>query len=171
MDTPPRINYNVKVCRLKKALYDLKQSPRAWFGRFSSFMKKIGYKQSDVDHTLFVNNTGKIMALIVYVDDMVVTENDPDEMKEFQTLLEKEVELKDLGQLKYFLGIEVARSKPRISMCQRKHILDHLTETGMLDCQPIETLIEVNQKLSNFSDHVPTNKEIYHKLVRKLIYL
>lgn len=54
MDQPPGIDCNKKVCRLKRALYGLKQSPNAWFARFSTFMKKVGYKQSDADHTLFV---------------------------------------------------------------------------------------------------------------------
>lgn len=117
MDPPPGIDCGGSVCKLKRALYGLKQSPRAWFGRFSNFMKQIGYKQSDADHTLFVrNNGGRITALIVYVDDMVVTGNDHDEIAKLQLLLAKEFELKDLGQLKYFLGIEVARSKAGISI-------------------------------------------------------
>ncbi|GJS83464.1 retrovirus-related pol polyprotein from transposon TNT 1-94 [Tanacetum coccineum] len=120
MDPPPGVECSRNVCRLNKALYGLKQSPRAWFRRFSSFMKKIGYKHSDADHTLFIknNNNGKVTTLIVYVDDMVVTRNDPEEMKNLQTILATEFELKDLGHLKYFLGIEVARSKSGISMCQ-----------------------------------------------------
>ena len=66
-----------KVCRLKKSLYGLKQLPRAWFGRFTKSMKAFGYRQSNWDHTLFLKrNNEKITALIVYVDDMVVTEND-----------------------------------------------------------------------------------------------
>ncbi|GJU66618.1 ABC-2 type transporter family protein [Tanacetum coccineum] len=131
------------------------------------------YKQSDADHTLFIknNNNGKVTALIVYVDDMVVTENDPEEMKNLQTILATEFELKDLGHLKYFLGIEVARSKSGISMCQRKYVLDLLTETGMLDCKSIEMPIETNYKLSILPDQVPTNKERYQRLDGKLIYL
>lgn len=172
MDPPPGTDCGGKVCKLKKALYGLKQSPRAWFGRFSTFMKKIGYKQSDADHTLFVKAGDRtVTALIVYVDDMVVTGNDSEEIKRLQTLLATEFELKDLGHLKYFLGIEVSRSKAGITMCQRKYILDLLTETGMLDCKPVETPIETNHKLSILPDQVPTNKERYQKLVGKLIYL
>ena len=77
MDLPPWTKCVGKVCKLNKALYRVKQSPRAWFRKFSKFMKKIGYKQSDVDHTLFIKRKlGGIIALIVYVDDMVVTGND-----------------------------------------------------------------------------------------------
>ncbi|GKA15748.1 putative RNA-directed DNA polymerase [Tanacetum coccineum] len=172
MDPPPGMNFGNKVCKLNKALYGLKQSPRAWFGRFSKFMKGIGYKQSDADHTLFVkNNEGKVTALIVYVDDMVVTGDDEDEMNKLKDVLGAEFELKDLGKLKYFLGIEVARSSRGITMCQRKYTLDLLTETGMLDCKPIDTPIEQNHGLTLLTYKAPTNKERYQKLVGKLIYL
>ena len=64
-----------KVCRPKKALYGLKQSPRAWFGRFTKAMKRMGYNQSQRDHTLFFKQTkmNKVIALIIYVDDIVFT--------------------------------------------------------------------------------------------------
>lgn len=126
-------------------------------GSFSSFMKN-GYKQSDDDHTLFVKNNGKVTTLIVYVDDMVVTGNDPDEMANLQTILEMEFELKDLGHLKYFLGIKVAKLKYGIFICQHKYILDLLTETRMLDCKPIEKPIEMNHMLSILLDQVPMKK-------------
>ena len=80
-----------KVCKLKKSLYGLKQSPRAWFGRFTKSMKSFGYHQSNSDHTLFLKKQhGKITALIVYVDDMVVIGNDPDERKALQSYLSSE---------------------------------------------------------------------------------
>lgn len=172
MDPPPGTNYGDKVCKLNKALYGLKQSPRDWFGRFSNFMKTVGYKQSDVDHMLFVKIRGeKTTTLVVYVDDMVVTSNDPDEIKRLQMFLPTKFELKDLGQLRYFLGIEVARSQRAITMCQQKYVLDLLAETDMLDCQLVETPIEVNHGLTLQTSQIPANKERYQKLEVKLIYL
>ncbi|KAL6324290.1 hypothetical protein AAG906_007400 [Vitis piasezkii] len=86
-----------KVCKLKKSLYGLKQSPRAWFGRFTKSMRAFGYRQSNSDHTLFLKKQhGKITTLIVYVDDMVVTGNDPEERKTLQNYLSREFEMKDL---------------------------------------------------------------------------
>jgi len=86
MELPPRcimqIKGSTKVCRLKKSLCELKQSPRAWFGRFTNFMKSIGYKQSNSDHTLFLKTKkGEVTALIIYMDDMIVTENNLGEQK------------------------------------------------------------------------------------------
>jgi hypothetical protein len=176
MDLPPGVNYSfsrrTEVCRLKKSLYGLKRSPRAWFRRFSSTMKAFGYKQSNSDHTLFIKHKeGKVTALIVYVDDMVVTGDDSCEMKALQEYLATKFEMKDLGQLKYFLGIEVARSKRGIFLSQRKYVLDLLTETGMLACKPAETPIEMNHKLGIFPDQTPTDKGRYQRLVGRLIYL
>jgi hypothetical protein len=115
MDLPPgytATSGDEVVCKLQRALYGLKQSPRAWFGRFSLAMKKYGYQQSHSDHTLFLKRQrGKVTALIIYVDDMIITGDDSKEISSLQEQLATEFEMKNLGGLKYFMGIEVARSK------------------------------------------------------------
>jgi len=105
-----------KVCRLKKALYGLKQSPRAWFGRLTQAMISMGYRQSQSDHTLFIKHSqeGKLTLLLVYVDDMIVAGDDEHEKQILKEKLAAQFEMKDLGKLKYFLGIEVAYSKKGI---------------------------------------------------------
>lgn len=107
---------NGKIYKLKKSLYGLKQSPRAWLGRFGQFMKKSRYYQSQFDHTLFLKdqNRDKLTTLIVYVDDIVVTGNDIEEIDRLRIHLATEFEIKDLGALRYFLGIKVARSRQGI---------------------------------------------------------
>lgn len=173
MDPPPGIlEKEGMVCKLKKALYGLKQSPRAWFGRFALAMKKFGYKQSNSDHTLFLKHRkGKVTALIIYVDDMIITGDDDDEIVQLKKYLATEFEIKELGDLKYFLDIEVARSDQGICLSQRKYVMDLLTETGMLACKPVETPIEQNHKLGEYPGDVPTNKERYQRLIGRLIYL
>ncbi|CAL9021815.1 unnamed protein product, partial [Prunus brigantina] len=79
--------------------------------------------------------------------------------------------MKDLGDLKYFLGIEIARSTIGIFLSQRKYVLDLLTETGMLGCKPADTPFEMNRKLCEDMDQKPTNKEQYQCLIGRLIYL
>jgi len=161
-----------KVCRLKKSLYGLKQSSRAWFGRFTKSMIAFGYHQSNSNHTLFLKKQqGKITAFIIYVDDMVVTGNDPEERKALQNYLSKEFEMKDLGDLKYFLGIKVSWSNKGIFLSQRKYTLDLLQETGMLACQPAETPVEEGLKLCVKSNQIPTNKWRYQRLIGRLMYL
>ena len=92
--------------KLQKILYGLKQSPRAWFGRFSSIMRKHRFGQSNSDHTLFLKYwNGKITDLIIYVDDMIITGNDDKDIIDLQKHLANEFEMKNLGGLKYFLSI------------------------------------------------------------------
>ncbi|BBH02590.1 HXXXD-type acyl-transferase family protein [Prunus dulcis] len=106
-----------------------------------------------------------------YIDDIIVTRNDSEEQLKLQKYLSQEFEMKDLGDLKCFLGIEVARSKIGIFLSQRKYVMDLLTETRMLGCKPIDTPIEMNHKLCEDMDQEPTNKEQYQRLVGRLIYL
>jgi len=105
------------------------------------------------------------------MDDIVVTGNDPEERKALQNYLSKEFEMKDLGDLKYFLGIEMSRSNKGIFLSQRKYILNLLQETGMLVCQPAETPVEEGLKLCVESNQVSTDKGRYQRLVGRLMYL
>nr|XP_025703200.1 uncharacterized protein LOC112803971 [Arachis hypogaea] len=150
IDLPPGCmipeKHTQKVFRLKRSLYGLKQSPRTWFGRFTKSMKAFGYNQSNADHTLFLKKQhGKITVLIVYVDDMVVTGNGPEERKALQSYLFKEFKMKEFGPLKFFLGIEVSRS--------------------IKACKPTDTPMEEGLKLSVESNQVPVNKGRYQRLV------
>ncbi|KAI9177820.1 hypothetical protein LWI28_019702 [Acer negundo] len=119
MDPPPGFEsvfgYK-KVCRPVNSLYGLKQSHRAWFKRFGKVVKKFGYCQTLGDHTLFFKHSseGKKAILIVYVDDIILTGDDEKELKRLKELLASEFEIKDLGELKYFLGMEFAISKEDI---------------------------------------------------------
>jgi Reverse transcriptase (RNA-dependent DNA polymerase) len=111
-------------------------------------IKKLGYQQSNTYHTMFIRRKEeKICILVMYVDDIVLTDNDPTEMKMIKTSLGTEFEMKDLGELCYFLGIEVARSKKGVVLSQQKYILDLLNDMGMLGCRPASTPIDPNHKL------------------------
>ncbi|XP_024190648.1 uncharacterized mitochondrial protein AtMg00810-like [Rosa chinensis] len=136
-------------------------------------MRRFGYKQSNSDQTLFLESQkGKITVLIIYVDDMVITGDDNDEIGRLQQQLASEFEMKDLGDLKYFLGLRgVARGRSGIFLCQRKYVLDLLTKTSLLDCRPIDTPIEENHKLAEHPDQGSTYRATYQRLDGRLIYL
>lgn len=138
-----------KACSLKKSQYGLKQCPRAWFDRFTKSIKKIGFHQEQADHTLFYkhSSSGKIGILVVYVDDIILTGDDKVELQKLKKTLATEFEIKDLGQLRYFLGMEIARTKRGISISQRKYTLDLLEETGMLECKSAESPTETSIKI------------------------
>ncbi|RVW26551.1 Retrovirus-related Pol polyprotein from transposon RE1 [Vitis vinifera] len=100
------------VCRLRRSLYGLKQSPRAWFGRFSSVVQEFGMLRSTADHSVFYHHKlfGQLYYLVVYVDDIVITGSDQDGIQKLKQHLFTHFQTKDLGKLKYFLGIEIAQS-------------------------------------------------------------
>ena len=176
MEVPPGYKKNLNantVCKLKKALYGLKQSPRAWFGRFTRAMLAMGYKQSQGDHTLFIKHSpsGGVTALLVYVDDIIVTGDDVKEKQVLSQSLAKEFEIKALGRLKYFLGIEVAHSRQGIFISQQKYVTDLLKETGKTACKPASTPIDPNMKLGTAEEDAAVDREMFQRLVGKLIYL
>ncbi|CAN1238082.1 Retrovirus-related Pol polyprotein from transposon RE1 [Linum grandiflorum] len=114
---------------------------------------------------------GRIAILIVYVDDIIITGNDEEEITRLKKKLNEEFELKDLGEMKYFLGMEVARSSKGLLISQRKYVLDLLDETGMTGCKPADTPMQPNVEFSRETEGIRTNKEKYQQLVGKLIYL
>lgn len=151
MELPPGFfddQGNKKVCKLNKSLYGLKQSLRAWFRRFYQVLRRHGYSQGHVDHTMFYKHltNGKFAILIMYVDDIILIGDDIGEMEKLKRVLVSEFEVKNLGFLRYFLGMDVARTTQGIVVCQRKYTLDLLEEIGMLGCKPIDTPIEVNRR-------------------------
>ncbi|KAG8501038.1 hypothetical protein CXB51_003111 [Gossypium anomalum] len=174
IDFPPGFEESKgQVCKLKKSLYGLKQSPRAWFSRFAKAMTSRNYIQGQADHTMFYKHSkkGKCCILIVYVDDIILTGDDSSEIVRLKEFLGTEFELKDLGNLKYFLGMEVARSQTGISISQRKYVLNLLSEVGLMGCKPAETPMEFNLKLGTDEDGEKIDRGRYQRLVGRLIYL
>ena len=162
-----------QVYGLKRALYGLKQSPRAWFGRFTKAMKDLGYHQARGDHALFIRHSaaGGVTLLLVYVDDILITGGNIEEIRRLGDALSEQFEMKELGQLRYFLGIEVAYSKEGISLSQHKYTLDLLQETGQLGCKPATTPLDINAKIGKEDDGAVVDKAFYQRLIGKLIYL
>ncbi|RVW96895.1 Retrovirus-related Pol polyprotein from transposon RE1 [Vitis vinifera] len=137
------------VCKLRRSLYGLKQSPRAWFGHFSSVVQEFGMLRSEADHSVFYhhNSSSQCIYLVVYVDDIVIKGSDQEGIQRLKQHLFNHFQTKDLGKLKYFLGLEIAQSNSGVVMSQRKYALDILEETGMLECKPVDTPMDPNVKL------------------------
>ena len=161
------------VCRLRRSLYSLKQSPRAWFGRFSYVVQEFGMLRSTTDHLVFYhhNSSGQCIYLVVYVDDIVITGSDQDGIQKLKQYLFTHFQTKDLGKLKYFLGIEMTQSSFGVVLSQRKYALDILEEICMLDCKLVDTPMDPNVKLvpghGEFLGDLGRNR----RLVGKLNYL
>ena len=113
----------------------------------------------------------KVAILIVYIDDIILTGNYEDELTRMKKSLAREFEIKDLGPLKYFLGMEVAQSRKGIFISQRKYVLDLLKEIGMLGCKPADTPMNSTKKIGTEENSAPVEKGRYQRLVGRLIYL
>ncbi|GJT33574.1 ribonuclease H-like domain-containing protein [Tanacetum coccineum] len=147
-----------KVCKLKKSLYSLKQAPRQWNAKLTSTK----------------SNKGVFLALLVYVDDIIISGKNVFEIEKFRVYLKSKFMIKDLGKLKYFLGIEVIDTSNGIHLNQRKYVLDLLSDYGMLACKPTKTLLMsklINSNEATDIDHILDNDIDYQKLIGKLIYL
>ncbi|GJT37724.1 putative RNA-directed DNA polymerase [Tanacetum coccineum] len=168
----PRDN---RVCRLKKSLYGLKQAPRQWNAKLTQTLIEHGFIQSKSDYSLFTKSeSGKFMVLLVYVDDIIITGNNVDEIEKFKKYLNSKFMIKDLGKLKYFMGIEVIDTDRGLCLSQRKYCLDLLSDFGLLACKPSATPLEQNLTITNEPSStypVLDNVTEYQKLIGKLIYL
>jgi histone deacetylase 1/2 len=159
---------------LDKALYGLKQAPRAWYAHLCTKLVKLGFLLSKVDTSLFYyNKRGYIIFVLVYVDDIIVASCSQAATEALLKDLQSEFALKDLGDLHYFLGIEVKRTRDGLLMSQQKYASDILMRAGMLNCQPIDTPMATSEKLS-LTDGDPLGAEDstkYRSMVGALQYL
>ena len=160
------------VCRLCHSLHGLKQSHRAWFGRFSSIVQEFDMLRSTTDHSVFYhhNSSGQCIYLVVYVDDIVITGSDQDGIQKLKQHPFTHFQTKDLGKLKYFMGIEIASSFG-VVLSQRKYVLDILEEINILDCKSVDTPMDPNVKLVPGQGESLGDPRRYRRLVGKLNYL
>jgi hypothetical protein len=167
--TPSKPN---QVCKLVKSLYGLKQASRKWYEKLTSLLIHHKFTQSTSDHSLFTKKTdNSFTVLLVYVDDVIVAGDSLTEIQSIKAILHASFKIKDLGQLKYFLGLEVAHSSSGISLCQRKYCIDLLTDTGHLACKPASTPSDPSCKLHNDSSAPYSDVPSYRRLIGRLIYL
>jgi hypothetical protein len=160
------------VCHLKKSIYSLKRSPRAWFDKLSKAVVSHSMTRNQADHFVFFKKTKTgIVILVVYVDDIVITWSDKEGIQILINHLSSSFLTKDLVKLRYFLGIEVARSKSGISLSQRKYTFNILQDIGYLGSKPIATPMESNMKLMPEEGDFVDDLKTYRRLVGKLIYL
>uniref|UniRef100_A0A2N9HHH9 CCHC-type domain-containing protein n=1 Tax=Fagus sylvatica TaxID=28930 RepID=A0A2N9HHH9_FAGSY len=149
------------VCRLKKSLYGLKQSPRQWYKRFDSYMIQIGYTRCEYDCCVYVRilEDGSYIFLLLYVDDMLIAAKSMCEVNRLKSLLHKEFEMKDLGAAKKILGMEIRRDREarKLWLSQKNYIRKVLEKFSMLDAKPVSTPLANHFRLSG--SQCPKNEE------------
>ncbi|XP_072053949.1 uncharacterized protein [Arachis hypogaea] len=160
------------VCKLTKSLYGLKQASRQWNIKLSAALADLGFTPSENDHSLFTKSTSTTFtAILVYVDDLVLAGDDLSEIQAVKMFLDDKFKIKDLGLLKFFIGMEVARNNAGIALYQRKYALDLITDCGLLGAKPASTPMEYTTSLSKASGSPLPDATIYRRLVGRLLYL
>jgi hypothetical protein len=137
-----------------------------------NFLLDLGFLQSMADYSLFTRTQGSsFIALLVYVDDIAIASNDLVAVKSLISTLYDIFRLKDLGTLKYFLGLEIARYTKGISVSQRKYSLEILQDSSLLASKPVSFPMEQNLKLSRVVGSLLSNPTSYSRLIGRLLYL
>ncbi|KAH9669014.1 hypothetical protein KPL70_021617 [Citrus sinensis] len=165
------------VCLLHKSLYGLKQSPRQWYRRFDDFMVSKGYHRSRYDSCVYFGGSdqGGVAYLLLYVDDMLIASKDKSEIERLKNLLKVEFEMKDLGNPKRILGMDIIRDRSAgtLFLSQEKYIKKVLERFKMQDCKPVQTPLGPQFKLSaapTSEDESQMNEFPYAQVVGSLMY-
>ena len=161
------------VCKLHKAIYNLKQAPRAWYHELHTFLLVVGFKNSHSDTSLFTLATGtKLLYLLVYVDDIILTRNNADLVSQFVTRLAQRFSLKDLSNLSYFFGVEVVPHPSGILLSQWRYIQELLAHTHMEQAKHVLTPLPTNSSSLTQSSGSPLSYPTKHiTVVGSLQYL
>ncbi|KAM0960324.1 hypothetical protein ACFX2C_025377 [Malus domestica] len=175
MSQPPGFSdphHPTHVCRLHKSLYGLKQAPRAWNERFTSFLPSLGFLSTYADPSLFVRNDGQsVVILLLYVDDIIITGSASAAITAVITALTKEFDIKDLGPLHYFLGLQITSNSSGLFLSQSTYVSDLLVKADMVHSKPCSTPCLPYSRLLKDDGHPFHNPSLYRSLVGALQYL
>ena len=174
MQQPPGFEAADKtlVCKLNKAIYGLKQAPRAWFDKLKGSLLSHGFHASKCDPSLFLLHTGSLSIMVlVYVDDIIITGNSSAFISGLITQLNSDFSLKQLGNLDYFLGIEVTHlPNGSLLLSQAKYLTDLLAKVNMLNANGMPTPMVSTSKLSRFGSEPVSDPTQFRSVVGALQY-
>ncbi|GJZ79300.1 retrovirus-related pol polyprotein from transposon TNT 1-94 [Tanacetum coccineum] len=161
-----------KVYRLRKALYGLKQASRAWYGELSKFLISKGFTKGIIDPTLFtIKYGGDILLVQIYVDDILFGSTNPKFSKRFEKLMHSRFEMSLMGEMKFFLGLQIHQSPRGIFINQAKYTLEILKKHGMEKGQSIGTPMATKPKLDADLSGEPVDQTDYRSKIGSLMYL
>ncbi|CAN6200243.1 unnamed protein product [Urochloa humidicola] len=161
-----------KVLRLHKALYGLRQAPRAWNARLDGTLKSLGFKQSPHEAGIYARGGDSARTLVgVYVDDLIITGASDKEVQRFKAEMKAQFKMSDLGLLSFYLGIEVQQNADGITVSQGSYAKKVLEVAGMANCNHAHTPMEERLKLSRMSEAAEVDATFYRRIVGCLRYL
>ena len=160
------------VCKMHKSLYGLKQAPRAWFERFTTHLLSLGFTASTADPSLFVFHLkNAILYLLLYVDDIIITGTSPTLITDLISTLQNTFELKDLGPLHYFLGLQLQYHNSGFTVHQTKYATNLLSLFNMTSCKPSLTPFISTSRLTPTQGQPFSEPTPFKSLVGALQYL
>jgi Reverse transcriptase (RNA-dependent DNA polymerase)/gag-polypeptide of LTR copia-type/Integrase core domain/GAG-pre-integrase domain/Domain of unknown function (DUF4219)/Zinc knuckle len=161
------------VYKLDKALYGLKQAPRAWYSKIDAYFREHKFERSSSEPNLYVKKSENSEFLIVclYVDDMIYMGSNQELVEKFKESMKRRFEMTDLGELKYFLGLEVIQGDEGIFVSQRKYAMDLVNRFNLKGCNGVNTPMNAKEKLVKKDGSPLADGVVYRSLVGGLIYL
>ncbi|GJS16946.1 retrovirus-related pol polyprotein from transposon TNT 1-94, partial [Tanacetum coccineum] len=160
------------VYKLKKALYGLKQAPRAWYDELSTFLLQNHFFKGTIDPTLFIRRfDDDILVVQVYVDDIIFGSTHPRYTQLFSDLMKSRFEMSMMGEMTFFLGLQVNQSPRGIFINQSNYVLEILKKYGMESCDPVGTPMEIKDKLDLDQNGSPVDATKYRSMIGALMYL
>ena len=169
MSQPPGFShpqFPSHVCKLKKALYGLKQSPQAWFFHLSSRLIALDFHGSRSNSSLFIYHSATVtIYFLIYVDDLIIIASQPSAIDTLLHHLQLDFAIKDLGNLNFFLGVEVLHTTNGLLLSQKRYILDLLGKTKMLEAKPLSSPMASSTNLSAFKGNPLLDATLYRSTV------
>jgi hypothetical protein len=153
-------------------LYGLKQAPRAWYSRLDKYLQHAGFRKGSADNNLYIKvSQGNILSIEVYVDDIIFGSDDDRLSQKFTKDMHNEFEMSLLGELSFFLGLQIRQSNQGIFISQTKYIREMLKRFRMEDCKLVITPMQTSCKLSKDDDSKSTDQRQYRSMIGNLLYV
>jgi hypothetical protein len=160
------------VCILKKSLYGLKQAPRAWYSRLDKYLQQQGFRKGNADNNLYIKvDQDNILIIEVYVDDIIFGSDDDRLSQNFSKDMQSEFEMSLLGELNFFLGLQISQLDEGIFISQTKYIKEMLKKFGMEDCKPVSTPMVIGCKLRKDDESKEEDQRLYRSMIGILLYV
>ncbi|KAJ9548567.1 hypothetical protein OSB04_021110 [Centaurea solstitialis] len=164
--------YPEHVYVLDKALYGLKQAPRAWYETLSIYLLGFGYKKGTVDPTLFLRRSGNHLTVVqIYVDDIIFASTNPESCTEFEQIMKSRFQMSMMGELTFFLGLQVRQTPQGIFINQSKYTLDILKRFDFTGPKSASTPMSTSFQLDADTSGNPVDQKVYRAIIGSLLYL
>ncbi|GJW03582.1 putative ribonuclease H-like domain-containing protein [Tanacetum coccineum] len=161
-----------RVYKVEKALYGLHQAPRAWYETLSTYLLDNGFQRGKIDKTLFIKSVkGDILLVQVYVDDIIFGSTKKELCTAFEKLMHEKFQMSLIGEITFFLGLQVKQKKDDIFICQDKYVAKILKKFGFTDVKTASTPMETQKPLLKDEDGEEVDVHMYRSMIGSLMYL